>query len=122
MEAAWLESLVLELPDAVVVADAAGILVWGNPAAQSLFGVTNDEIVGRSALELLHPEDQEIAIASLESVRGKAVGTPIELRVKASGGLEARRAHRRQPRGQATGQRPRVVHPGPHRPPPVGRS
>jgi diguanylate cyclase (GGDEF)-like protein/PAS domain S-box-containing protein len=82
MEPAWLEHLALELPDAVVVADADGNLVWGNPAAERTFGLANAEIVGRSGLEFLHPEDIELAAASLESVRDKTVGSPIELRVK----------------------------------------
>jgi diguanylate cyclase (GGDEF)-like protein/PAS domain S-box-containing protein len=82
MEPAWLERLVLELPDAVVVADADGHLVWANPAAERIFGLEVADIVGFNALEFLHPEDVELAAASLESVRDKAIGTPIELRVK----------------------------------------
>ena len=86
MEPEWLDRLVLELPDAVVVADGQGNLIWGNPAAERMFGVTNDEIVGVSALDLLHPEDHELAVASLESVQGKERGSPIELRVRSATG------------------------------------
>jgi len=86
MEPAWLERLVLELPDAVVVADANGNFIWGNPAAERLFGLTNADIVGSNALELLHPEDRQLALASLVSVQGKNVGSPLELRVKAATG------------------------------------
>jgi diguanylate cyclase (GGDEF)-like protein/PAS domain S-box-containing protein len=82
MEPAWLERLALELPDAVVVADANGHLVWANPAAERIFGLSVADIVGLDALEFLHPEDIELAAASLESVRDKNVGSPIELRVK----------------------------------------
>jgi diguanylate cyclase (GGDEF)-like protein/PAS domain S-box-containing protein len=82
MEQTWLASLVLDMPDAVVVADATGTLVWGNPAAERLFGVTTAAIAGRSGFELVHPDDLEVALASLESVQAKDVGTPIELRVK----------------------------------------
>jgi len=82
MEPAWLDRLVLELPDAVVVADGQGNLIWGNPAAERIFGMANSDIVGTSALELLHPEDLELALASLASVRGKNIGSPIEIRVK----------------------------------------
>ncbi|MGD0378915.1 MAG: EAL domain-containing protein [Acidimicrobiales bacterium] len=82
MEPAWLERLALELPDAVVVADAEGRLVWGNPAAERIFGLAVTDIVGLSALEFLHPEDLELAATSLVSVRDKNVGSPIELRVK----------------------------------------
>src|SRR5579863_1835129 len=82
MEPAWLERLALELPDAVVVADGQGHLVWANPAAERLFGLEIADIVGVDALEFLHPEDLELAVASLESVKDKTVGSPIELRVK----------------------------------------
>lgn len=82
MEPAWLERLVLELPDAVVVADADGRLVWANPAAERIFGLAVTDIVGLSALDFLHPEDVELAATSLVSVRDKNVGSPIELRVK----------------------------------------
>ncbi len=86
MDPAWLECLVLEVPDAVVVADREGNLIWGNPAAERLFGVTTTDIVGSNALELLHPEDRELALASLASVQGKIIGSPIELRVKTAAG------------------------------------
>lgn len=86
MEPGWLERLVLELPDAVVVADASGNLIWGNPVAERTFGLSNSDIVGLSALELLHPEDRELAIASLDSVQGKDIGSPIELRVRTATG------------------------------------
>ena len=78
----WLESLVLELPDAVVVADAYGTLRWANPAAERIFGVNFVDMAGTNALDLLHPEDREMALSSLESVRDKEIGSPIELRVK----------------------------------------
>jgi len=86
LEPAWLDRLVLELPDAVVVGDAQGNLIWGNPAAEQMFGVSHADIVGVNALDLLHPEDHELAIASLESVQGKQRGSPIELRVKSASG------------------------------------
>ena len=64
----------------------SGHLVWGNPAAERLFEVSTPDIVGVNALDLLHPEDQELALSSLESVQGKDIGTPIELRVRVGGG------------------------------------
>ena len=86
MEPEWLDRLALELPDAVVVADGQGNLIWGNPAAERMFGGSTADIVGVSALELLHPEDHGLALASLESVQGKELGSPIELRVKSGTG------------------------------------
>jgi PAS domain S-box-containing protein len=49
-----LEQLVHDLADAVVIADAAGIIVFWNAAATALFGWSEDEAVGRS-LDLIIP-------------------------------------------------------------------
>ena len=103
MEPGWLERLVLELPDAVVVADADGNLIWGNPAAERIFGVTNAEISGTNALDLLHPEDRELALASLESIRDKDVGSPIELRVTTPAGWKLVELIGAKLTGQASG-------------------
>src|ERR1700694_376031 len=81
-EPEWLAHVALELPDAVVVVDSSGHVVWGNPAAERLFGLVSVDAVGLSALEFLHPEDEELALVSLLSVQGKDIGTPLELRVK----------------------------------------
>jgi diguanylate cyclase (GGDEF)-like protein/PAS domain S-box-containing protein len=82
MEAVWLERLVFELPDAVVVADPEGNIVWANPAAERTFGMALRQVVGSSGLDLVHPDDVELAITALESVQDKELGSPIELRVK----------------------------------------
>lgn len=74
------------LPDAVVVIDSFGRVRWGNRAAERLFGVTLDEAVGRSGLELIHPDDLQFATLALTSVQAKEVGTLIELRIRAADG------------------------------------
>ena len=86
MERAWLERLILELPDAVVAADADGTIVWANPAAERIFGMRVADVVGMNGLELVHPDDVEMAVTALESVQDKALGTPIELRVRTPAG------------------------------------
>lgn len=80
-------SLVAErLPDAALLVDHEARVVWGNQAASRLFGMPLAEAVGRSGLDFLHPDDLQLAALSLESVRGKDVGTPIELRVRGADG------------------------------------
>lgn len=80
-------SLVLNvLPDAVVVIDGAGTVIDGNAAAERLVGRPRQELIGASALDLLHPDDAHFATLSLASVVGRQVGTPIELRVRSKGG------------------------------------
>ncbi|MCP4434089.1 MAG: EAL domain-containing protein [Actinomycetia bacterium] len=90
MEQAWAASelgeLVDALPDAVILVDSEANLTWGNQAAAHLFGRTLESSIGLNALEFVHPDDVGVALTSLESVVGKKVGTPIELRVRAADG------------------------------------
>jgi PAS domain S-box-containing protein len=81
-----LDRLLDELPDAVVVIDATGIVKWANTAAERLFARTRTEAVGLSGLDLVHPDDLELVLRSLETVQSKEVGTAIEVRVKAAAG------------------------------------
>ena len=75
-------TLVDALPDAVVVIDDGGLVHHANAAAERLFGWSLADRVGTSALDLVHPDDLEVALLSLTSIVSKDVGTPIELRVK----------------------------------------
>lgn len=74
------------LPDAVVVMDEAGLLRWGNAAAERLLGVRADEALGKNALSFVHPDDIEVVANALRSIRNKEVGTPIEIRLRAKDG------------------------------------
>jgi diguanylate cyclase (GGDEF)-like protein/PAS domain S-box-containing protein len=76
-----LPRLLEELPDAAVVIDSDCTVQWANRAAERLFGRPRVEAVGVSGLDLVHPEDLEMALRSLVSVQGKEVGTSIEVRV-----------------------------------------
>ena len=76
----------VHLPDAVVLVDGAGTIVWGNVAAERLFERTLDDWRGKSGFDLVHPDDLELVLRSLTTVQGKDVGTPIEIRVKAASG------------------------------------
>ena len=82
----WAEDVADVLPDAVIVVDTAASVVWGNLAAERLFGRGLDESVGVSGLDFVHPDDLELAAVSLSSVVGKQVGTPLELRVRGADG------------------------------------
>jgi diguanylate cyclase (GGDEF)-like protein/PAS domain S-box-containing protein len=69
------------LPDAVVVIDSAGIVTWANEVAVRTMDRPLPDWLGQSALGLVHPDDLAMAAVCLQSVQGKDVGTPIELRV-----------------------------------------
>jgi diguanylate cyclase (GGDEF)-like protein/PAS domain S-box-containing protein len=83
MDQEGLADLIQSLPDAVVVIDQVGGVLWTNDAATRLFGRTAAELAGTNALEVIHADDKELARVALTSVQGKAVGTPLELRVRA---------------------------------------
>ena len=78
----WLDAL----PDPTFGLDADGTLGWANRAAADFFGWDRENWIGRAALDLIHPDDQSLAVLSLSSVQDKAVGTPIELRVSTKTG------------------------------------
>jgi diguanylate cyclase (GGDEF)-like protein/PAS domain S-box-containing protein len=71
----------------VVVIDLAFCLIWGNEAAEERFGWKVADMEGDSAVELLHPDDAAFAAVSLASVQERAVGSPIEVRVRDASGL-----------------------------------
>ena len=76
----------LRLPDAIVMVDTTGNIVWGNPSAERMFERSIGDTVGRSGLDLVHPDDQELVLRSLSTIQGRDVGTPIEIRINAASG------------------------------------
>src|SRR6056297_1055923 len=91
--------LVDDLPDPVFVLAADGSLAYANDVAADLLGWRRDDFVGRQILDMIHPEDLNIALASMQSITGKSIGGLIHIRVRTAGGdwlrLEVRGVHRR---------------------------
>jgi PAS domain S-box-containing protein len=75
-----------ELPDAVLIVDAAGNLRWGNRTAERLFGRSIGESIGLSGLDFVHPEDLDFVVLSLASIQNKEIGAPIEVRLRTPDG------------------------------------
>jgi diguanylate cyclase (GGDEF)-like protein/PAS domain S-box-containing protein len=71
------------LPDAVIVIDSLARIVWANTAAERMFVLPLDSVVGANGLDFIHPDDFQLAALSISSVQSKEVGTLIELRVRA---------------------------------------
>ena len=69
------------LPDVVLVVDTEGCLRWVNEAAERQLRWRRTEWTGRSVLDIVHPDDLASALASIGTIQGKDVGTPIEVRV-----------------------------------------
>lgn len=73
--------LLNEFPEIIIVANAHGELIWSNERAEKLFGRTLNETIGMSVIEFVHPDDLEIVLRSFETVQGKEIGNPLEIRV-----------------------------------------
>src|ERR1700722_18914733 len=77
-----LARLLNAFPEIVVVLDAQGNVLWANELAVELFGRPLESALGMSGIDLVHPDDLEIVLRSLETVQTKAVGSPLEIRAK----------------------------------------
>lgn len=74
------------LADIVLVIDPLGTIRFANRAAEGVLGYRFVDHVGRSLLELIHPDDVANVVSSVATVQAKTVGTPIEVRVRAADG------------------------------------
>lgn len=72
------------ISDLVFVIDALGNVRNANPAARHFIGESGEGPVDRSAFEFVHPDDLALVLSSMETVKGKDHGTPIEVRVKSA--------------------------------------
>ena len=62
------------LPDAVVIVDGSGKIVWGNHSAERMFERKVDDWTGQSGFDLVHPDDHEIGAAFAFHRRGQSGG------------------------------------------------
>lgn len=74
------------LPDAALLIDGVGTVLWGNLAAEELFGVGFEDGIGLNGLEFVHPDDLQMALLSLGTMQSKSVGTLLELRMRHADG------------------------------------
>lgn len=79
-------SVATVLADPTVVIDATTTVVWANPAAERLFGLPLETVIGMSGLDLVHPEDLHLAASATVSMSAKDVGTLIEVRMRTADG------------------------------------
>ena len=69
------------LPDVVLVVDTLGCLRYVNEAAERRLRWSPAEWIGRSVLDILHPDDLALVMSSIGALQGKEFGTPVEMRV-----------------------------------------
>jgi diguanylate cyclase (GGDEF)-like protein/PAS domain S-box-containing protein len=79
-------ALVDALPDPVIVVDTEVRLHWVNPAGVQAFGWRPEAWLGRSMLDMVHPDDVASVISSTGTMQSKRVGTPVEIRVRMADG------------------------------------
>jgi diguanylate cyclase (GGDEF)-like protein/PAS domain S-box-containing protein len=79
-------ALVDALPDIVLVIDDEARIRRVSAAGERMLGWSRAEWVGRSVLDVVHPDDLAVAISSMGTMQGKVAGTPIEVRVQDADG------------------------------------
>lgn len=92
------------LPDPVIAIDTVGTLHYVNSIASEVLGWTREQIVGRSVLDLLHPDDLNLALSAMATVGSKKVGELIMVRALTGSGawmnLEVRGGFQRTDEGE----------------------
>lgn len=68
--------------DTIVVTLVDGTILYASPAAQRLIGVTGDALAGRSAFDLVAPEDLAAIRAAMASLGGDTTEITAELRLR----------------------------------------
>lgn len=72
--------------DVVYETNAQGIIQWVSPSVESSLGWTPEDLLGRSALELIHPADHDDVIESRQAVYGRGQGRALPVRFRTSMG------------------------------------
>ncbi len=80
------EALAGAMPDPVLVVDTDVVLHYVNPAGAEVFGWRPEVWLGRSILDLIHPDDVANVLSSTGTMQAKRIGTPVEVRVRLADG------------------------------------
>ncbi len=67
-------SLVENSPDAISLINPEGRILYGSASTAKIFGYRPEEMVGRSCLDLMHPEDREPSTRALKAVLAEPKG------------------------------------------------
>jgi len=83
----WFHTMVANSSDLIGVIDAEGKVLYANPAGQRILGHKSGSQVGQNVLDLIHPEDREIAAGQLNDVlSGAGSSPPVVLRLRSAAG------------------------------------
>jgi PAS domain S-box-containing protein len=76
-------ALIAHSADGIVLLSAQGVYTYASPATTRLLGYAAEELVGRSAFDLIHPEDREQAMArTLDSLQNPEAVLQAEVRLR----------------------------------------
>ncbi|MHB8648477.1 MAG: PAS domain S-box protein, partial [Thermomicrobiales bacterium] len=64
-------SLIEKSSDAIALIDAEGIVQYAGPSSEEVLGYAAEELVGRSAFDLIHPDDRERTARFLGALAGQ---------------------------------------------------
>ena len=73
----WYHAALEQLTDFVVVTDAAGNILWVNPFVEQLVGFGNDDSVGSSIADFVHPDDLMRAAEVMTLMADEQLGVPL---------------------------------------------
>lgn len=68
----WLQAIVANVQDAIVLLDSDGRVIFESPAASELLGLLPDGAAGAFGLQRIHPEERDAVIRSFE----RTIATP----------------------------------------------
>ena len=60
----WLQALVANVQDAIVILDREGRVVFESPSTSQILGIPTDDVLGTFGLSRIHPGDREAVIES----------------------------------------------------------
>lgn len=72
------------LPDGLVLVDPRGRVTWVSPAFERASGLAAAELVGSSALELVHPDDQQRLAGAMYQQPDRGDGVSVRVRAAAT--------------------------------------
>ena len=77
----WFRTLVASSSDLIVVVDAEARLTYANPACERILGIAPEQMLGRSMLDLVHPDDlAEVATRFATATTRPGIDLPTEFR------------------------------------------
>ena len=62
----WFRTLVQGSSDVIAVLDSEAELIYANPAAERMLGLSAEEYVGRNMIDLVHPDDLEAVLEAFQ--------------------------------------------------------